>query len=102
MANDFVLLRTCNDLQEASILRSVLEGSGIEARIADENFASLYPGVMVAAGGVRLLVRASDLERANEVLDGTTDTPGSASEPDSSFNSTRTPPSDNLQHQDEE
>jgi hypothetical protein len=102
MPTDFVLIRTCNDLQEASVLRSVLEGSGIEALIADENFASLYPGVMITAGGVRLLVRAGDLERANEVLDATTDTPGSASEPDSPVNSTRTPPSDNLQHQDED
>ena len=73
MPNNFVLVRTCNDLQEASILRSVLEGSGIEALIADENFASLYPGVMITTGGVRLLVRATDLERANDVLDTTTD-----------------------------
>jgi hypothetical protein len=73
MPNDFVLVRTCNDLQEASILRSVLEGSGIEALIADENFASLYPGVMITSGGVRLLVRATDLERAKDVLDTTTD-----------------------------
>jgi hypothetical protein len=69
MPNDLVVVRTCNDLQEASSLRSVLEGSGIEAIIADENFASLYPAVMITTGGVRLLVRATDLERAKEILD---------------------------------
>ena len=72
MPNDLVLVRTCNDLQEALILRSVLEGSGIEALIADENFASLYPGVMITSGGVRLLVRPTDGARAKDVLDTTT------------------------------
>jgi hypothetical protein len=73
MPNEFAIVRTCNDLQEASILRSVLEGSGIEALIADENFASLYPGVMITTGGVRLLVRTAELERASDVLDTTMD-----------------------------
>jgi hypothetical protein len=64
-----VLLRHCNDIHEAYLLRSVLEGDGIDAFIPDEFMSPLHPATVLAAGGVRLMVRAEDFARAQEILD---------------------------------
>jgi hypothetical protein len=50
-------------------LWSVLEGSGVEAFIPDEYALKLnYPPIAIFAGGVQLLVREPDIERAGEIL----------------------------------
>jgi hypothetical protein len=64
-----VLLRHCGDIHEAYLLRSVLEGDGIEAFIPDEFMSPLHPATVLSAGGVRLMVRAEDLARAQEILE---------------------------------
>lgn len=56
-------------LNEAQFLKSVLEGSGIEAQIPDEHMHGTQPHLTIAIGGVRLLVRAKDAQKAREVLD---------------------------------
>ena len=67
--DELVTVRTCVWGHEAEFFRSVLEGSGIEAFIPDEQMGTLRPHLFLGTGGVRLQVRAADEERARDVLD---------------------------------
>jgi hypothetical protein len=67
--DDWVTVETTVWGHQADLLRSVLEGSGIEVFIPDEHMASLRSHVLLGGGGVRVQVRASDVERARAVLD---------------------------------
>jgi hypothetical protein len=69
--DDYVTLRTCADVHAAAFLKSVLEGSGIEAIVPHESFSSNFPHLLAGTGGVRILVRAVDAERAAEILQAT-------------------------------
>ena len=60
-------MRYCNWLHQAQFLKSVLDGDGIESFIPDEYTLGVQPFYTSALGGVRLLVRSEDLERAKEV-----------------------------------
>jgi hypothetical protein len=54
------------------VIRSLLEGEGIEALIPDEYFLGTYgPHSGIAIGGVRVMVRSNDLERARTILAAT-------------------------------
>ena len=68
MEDDWVQVQNCNWLHEATLVVSVLEGSGIEAFLPDAYTLGSRPELAAALGGVRVLVRASDLDRAREVL----------------------------------
>ena len=57
-------LRTCSELEEAELIKSVLAGSGVEAFLPDEKSA-LWSN---ALGGYRVEVEDEDVERANDVL----------------------------------
>jgi hypothetical protein len=67
--DEWVTVRSCIWGHEADLLRSVLEGSGIEVFIPDEYVGMLRSHVLLATGGVRVQVHASDAERATELLD---------------------------------
>jgi hypothetical protein len=67
-ADALVLLRTCRDVHEAYLLRSVLESGEIEAFIPDEFTSPLHPAPVLAVGGVRLMVRQADVEEAQALL----------------------------------
>jgi Putative prokaryotic signal transducing protein len=67
--NEPVTIRTCRDIQEAQILRSMLEAGGIKAFIPDENAAGLYPPQVLDTNGVRVQVRPEDLDLARELLE---------------------------------
>ena len=69
MRDDWTVLRNCSSLQEAGLLKSVLESDGIDAEIPDEYALGVNPGLTNAFGGVRLCVRNSDASRAQELLD---------------------------------
>jgi hypothetical protein len=60
----------CREIDEARWGRSVLEAAGIEAVIPDEHTLALPLSGAEEPGTVRLLVRAADLERALDVLQG--------------------------------
>lgn len=64
----WVLLDTYMDLQHAFFVRSLLEGSQIDCALPDEHTVSARRELAIAIGGVRVLVRASDLERARDLL----------------------------------
>ena len=68
MPGDWCEIRTCNWLLDALFLKSVLDAAGIEALVPDEHTLSIQPLYGIALGGVRLLVRCEDLERASELL----------------------------------
>ena len=70
MDSELVILRVCQDINEAYLFQSVLAGSGVEAFIPDE-YAVSYPPIAIFAGGVQLLVRNEDIERAVEILAST-------------------------------
>ena len=63
---------------EAQFLKSVLEGSGIEAQIPDEHMHGAQPHLSIAIGGVRMLVREKDSQKAREVLDSYSRSPSSS------------------------
>ncbi|HHU51365.1 MAG TPA: DUF2007 domain-containing protein [Firmicutes bacterium] len=61
---DWVELLEVNSPARADLIKSVLAGSGIVARIPQESFSLTYGGVL----GIKLMVRRADLERAKELL----------------------------------
>jgi len=63
-----VTIAKFSQLIEAQLSRATLVGHGIEAFIADEQFATMNPLYLNALGGVRLQVREPDAVRAVEVL----------------------------------
>ena len=67
MPNQLVTLQTFPLLMEAQVVKSRLDAEGIQSFITDEHVMNLnfYSN---AVGGVRLQVRAEDLERAREAL----------------------------------
>jgi hypothetical protein len=67
MENEWADVR-CTWLDEARWFRSILEAAGIEARIPDEHTRALPLTDAAAPESVRLLVRATDLERALDLL----------------------------------
>ena len=65
----WVTVRTCVWGHQADLLRSVLEGSGMEVFVPDEQVGALRPHLLLGTGGVRVQVRAADAARATELLD---------------------------------
>lgn len=81
MEDDWVQVENCNWLHEAHFVVSVLEADGIETFLPDAHTLGARPELATALGGVRIMVRASELERAREVLaaaitDPASDDPG--------------------------
>lgn len=68
MNDELVPVRHCMWLHEAHLIVSVLEAEGIQAVIPDAYTLGVRPELANALGGVRVLVRASDLDRANDAL----------------------------------
>jgi hypothetical protein len=68
MDEEWVQVRNCNWLHDAHFIVSVLDAEGIEALVPDAYTIGARPDLTAALGGIRVLVRASELERAREVL----------------------------------
>jgi hypothetical protein len=66
---DWVELRRCTVLHEAHFIRSLLESEGIDALITGEHSVAVQPFLGVMPGAIPVLVRATDLDRARELLD---------------------------------
>ena len=63
-----VTVRNCNWLHEAELVKSVLDAEGIAAEIPDAYMAGVQPALGAAIGGIRVVVRSSDLDRAEQAL----------------------------------
>lgn len=71
-----VTVAHCNTIDEALLLRSVLEGSGIPAFVPDELIAQTAPQYLFASPSrVRLQVAEENVAKARAVLDQNVDTP---------------------------
>ena len=55
-------------LHDALFVKSLLESEGIEVQIPDEHTVGVHSLLANAIGGIRVLVRAADQERAAEIL----------------------------------
>ena len=75
MDDDWVPVWNSAWLHEAYFVKSLLEADGIAVRIPDEHTVSVHSLLTTAMGGVRVLVRASDHERASEILAQAGDVP---------------------------
>lgn len=62
------VLARFSTIGEAEIARSALDAAGIEVHIADENLIAIDWLASNALGGVKLLVRVEDRERAEAVI----------------------------------
>jgi hypothetical protein len=65
----WIVVRNCANIQDAFFIRAALEGSEIESLIPDEHVANMRSDLVTAIGGVRVLVRAADFDRARGLLD---------------------------------
>ncbi len=66
-----VVAATASTLQEADVIRSVLQSAGISAFILNENVTNMWAHMSVALNpsGIRIAVRQCDLPAAREVLE---------------------------------
>jgi hypothetical protein len=69
MEQEFVVVRTFNNRQEAELARGALRAAGIAATIASDDAGTLRPA-MAFANGVQLVVRADEANEAEEILGG--------------------------------
>ncbi len=65
--DELIVVRTFLNRMEAELARSALEASEIDATVAVDDAGGTEPGLWVATG-VRLLVRAKDVARAEDIL----------------------------------
>jgi hypothetical protein len=68
MDDPLVTVHNANWLHDALFVKSVLEGDGIEAFVPDQHTVGVDPLYATALGGIRVVVRAADEERARAVL----------------------------------
>ena len=68
MVQTMKTVAACAEISEAQLIRSVLEGHGIEAVIPNEQTAEIAPPYLWASGGVKVQVADEDAEAAAEVL----------------------------------
>ena len=67
-STEFVEVARLFATSDAHILRGLLEIENIEVAILDEQFSSLDPVDSVISGGIKLLVRYSDIDRAEPII----------------------------------
>ncbi len=63
------ILTTCNNAQEASLIKGRLENEGIVSMLTNQNFSTLMPQMNGMLGsGVQVIVYDKDLDIAKEIL----------------------------------
>lgn len=68
MSEKLVTVAAFNTPLEAHMVRSVLEGEGIQSVLFNEQIAGVHLPLAAATGGVQVRVLASDVERAEAIL----------------------------------
>jgi hypothetical protein len=63
-SSDLVVVSTFRSTPDAQIAKGVLDEAGIDAMIRSDNAGGMYPSI----SGAELLVRAEDVQRANDAL----------------------------------
>lgn len=80
MEGETAVVERYADVLQAQFGLSVLHGSGIDGYLDVPHTGAMFPHYVLASGGVALYVRASDLERARDVLAGADAEPSSTDE----------------------
>ena len=62
--SDLTAVSTFQSAADAQIAKGILDEVGIESMIRADNAGGMYPAI----GGAELLVRAEDVEKANDAL----------------------------------
>jgi Putative prokaryotic signal transducing protein len=73
--DELVVLSTFPNRIEAEMAQGALENADIDAMVSGDDAGGVEPGLWTQ--GIRLLVRQGDVERARDVLDGTSRVPES-------------------------
>ncbi len=60
-----VVLRECNSVTEAEIIKSILDSAGIWSMINNENMSAIYPTGIIPA---QIVVREGDAQKAEALL----------------------------------
>lgn len=63
-------------------MRAVLDANEIDAVIPDENFISIRPELAIGQGGIRVLVRKSQLDEATRIVQGEVGDPAAMDDQD--------------------
>jgi hypothetical protein len=74
--DSLVVIATHLRPEEAGMLRGLLESAGIDAVLRDDMLSAVNPFLQPAIGGVKLAVRATDAERAQEIIKSAGALPG--------------------------
>ncbi|MGL4781490.1 MAG: putative signal transducing protein [Bacteroidales bacterium] len=64
--NRLIEITAFNQVNEAYILRSLLESKGISTYIQDENIAAIYGA---GVGGIKVMISSADIKEAKEIMD---------------------------------
>jgi DNA-directed RNA polymerase subunit RPC12/RpoP len=70
MHNEYVEVARFFSSSDAHILRALLETEDIKVEIFDEQFSSLTPVDSVIAGGIKLVILNSDIDKAEPIIQG--------------------------------
>lgn len=65
---EIVSIKVFDNPMEAHILKSRLESEGIPCFLQDENIVSLNPLYNYAVGGIKLNIRACDVQQVQDIL----------------------------------
>jgi Putative prokaryotic signal transducing protein len=63
-SSELIVVSTFRSTADAQIAKGILDEAGVESMIRSDNAGGMYP----ALAGADLLVRADDVEKANEAL----------------------------------
>jgi len=66
---DLVRIKTYQSRIEAELVKGFLESKGIKAMVSADDAGGAHPALLWATGGVRLLVKKKDIQKAIEVLE---------------------------------
>jgi len=65
---EFVILQSFSNYVDAHLLMTRLQSEEIECWLQDENTVTIYPVWTNAVGGIKLLVKKADFQRAAEIF----------------------------------
>jgi len=65
---ELIKLESFYNYVDAHLLKSRLESEEIECWLEDENTGTINPGYANIFGGIKLLVKKEDFERAKEIM----------------------------------
>ena len=63
-SSELVSVGTFRSMADAQVAKGILDEAGVESMIRSDNAGGMYPAI----DGAYLLVRAEDVDRANEAL----------------------------------